>query len=261
MSRDTASAGIKAVEVGCRLLETLASCAHPLALSDMARRSNMTASQAHRYLVSFQRIGLVQQDTGTRRYALGPFAAELGASAARLFNGRALLEAHQRALRDSLGMTVVLSEWTDRGPVVIKVEDAVSAVIATMRIGTSLPVTTTAAGRIFAAWQTWPKVAPFAEHDIRRARPGLQEQQLQAELALFESGLASIRARGLEHQLNSLSAHINTIAAPFLTSQERLCGVLCVIGDYEALDVSFDGRAAALLRDAQREFRLQSALT
>ena len=38
----------------------------------------MSAAKAHRYLVSFQRLGLVTQDSRTARYDLGPAALKLG---------------------------------------------------------------------------------------------------------------------------------------------------------------------------------------
>ena len=54
-------------------------------LKDLASDAGMSAAKAHRYLVSFQRIGLVTQDARTSRYDLGPASLKLGlASLARL---------------------------------------------------------------------------------------------------------------------------------------------------------------------------------
>eukprot|EP01036_Dinobryon_divergens_P045710 gene45710-61106_t len=58
-------AGIQSVEVGFSLLEVLANAGDALMLRDLAARAGMSAAKAHRYLVSFQRLGLVVQDTGT----------------------------------------------------------------------------------------------------------------------------------------------------------------------------------------------------
>jgi DNA-binding IclR family transcriptional regulator len=54
-------------------------------LKDVAAAAGMSAAKAHRYLVSFQRIGLVAQDERNSRYDLGPAALKIGlASLARL---------------------------------------------------------------------------------------------------------------------------------------------------------------------------------
>ena len=71
-------AGIQSVEVGFTLLDALSRAAGPLMLRDLAAAAGMSAAKAHRYLVSFQRLGLVVQDPRTTRYDLGPAALHLG---------------------------------------------------------------------------------------------------------------------------------------------------------------------------------------
>lgn len=56
---DKTRAGIQSVEVGHALLEALARARGPLMLRDLAAAAGMRAAKAHRYLVSFQRLGLV----------------------------------------------------------------------------------------------------------------------------------------------------------------------------------------------------------
>ncbi len=82
---DKERAGIQSVEVGFALLEALARSRGPLMLRDLAASAGMSAAKAHRYLVSFQRLGLVAQDPRNARYDLGPAALKLGlASLSRL---------------------------------------------------------------------------------------------------------------------------------------------------------------------------------
>ena len=78
---DKERAGIQSVEVGFSLVEALTRSRGPLMLKDLAAEANMSAAKAHRYLVSFQRIGLVAQDERTSRYDLGPAAIKLGLAA------------------------------------------------------------------------------------------------------------------------------------------------------------------------------------
>src|SRR5512139_2213625 len=70
--------GIQSVEVGGRLLQTLAHHGRPMALKDLAREAGMPAAKAHPYLVSFGKLGLIAQENGSGRYGLGPLAMQLG---------------------------------------------------------------------------------------------------------------------------------------------------------------------------------------
>ena len=71
-------AGIQSVEVGFELLSALSDAPGALMLRDLAAAAGMSAAKAHRYLVSFQRMGLVMQDPVSTRYDLGPAALRLG---------------------------------------------------------------------------------------------------------------------------------------------------------------------------------------
>ncbi len=72
--------GIQSIEVGFRLLNVLAATNRPMMLRDIAKGAGMPAAKAHRYMVSFLRIGIVEQDSSSGRYDLGAYALELGLS-------------------------------------------------------------------------------------------------------------------------------------------------------------------------------------
>src|SRR3546814_11888713 len=69
---------IQSVETGFPLLATLVDAGIPLNLRDLANRAGMTSAKAHPYLVRFIRVGMVQKDSNTGRYELGPFALQMG---------------------------------------------------------------------------------------------------------------------------------------------------------------------------------------
>jgi len=79
-----ARAGIQSVELGFALLDALSRVAGPLMSRDLAAAAGMSAAKAHHSLVSFQRLGLVQQDTPTTRYDPGPTAGPLRGGATQL---------------------------------------------------------------------------------------------------------------------------------------------------------------------------------
>src|SRR5256885_2000564 len=70
--------GIQSVEVGGQLLKALARTGRRMALKDLAREAGMTAAKAHPYLVSFCKLGLMEQDRASGHYGLGPLAIQMG---------------------------------------------------------------------------------------------------------------------------------------------------------------------------------------
>ena len=83
----------------------------PLALSEVARRSDMNPSKAHRYLVSLVRRGLASQDVNTGLYDLGPTARHLGVEALRRADAVSTASAYAVDLRDETGHTVNVAVW------------------------------------------------------------------------------------------------------------------------------------------------------
>ena len=65
---------IGAIEVGFRLVRVLEAADGPLPLKDLSERAGMPPSKAYAYVASFVHEGLIEQDSVTGRYGLGPFA-------------------------------------------------------------------------------------------------------------------------------------------------------------------------------------------
>src|SRR5256885_2608278 len=59
-------------------LKALARTGRRMALKDLAREAGMTAAKAHPYLVSFCKLGLMEQDRASGHYGLGPLAIQMG---------------------------------------------------------------------------------------------------------------------------------------------------------------------------------------
>ncbi len=138
----------------------------------------------------------------------------------------------------------------------MNVEEGLSPVVAVMKIGTALPLVTSAAGRVFAAWMPWPVVEPFVHAEIARTLESTSPADLTAAVGEFQTSLALLRERGLENRFDSLLPNISAIAAPFTDWRMQLVGVLAIIGHNDMLDVSFDGEVAQALHAAIKQFQL-----
>jgi len=103
--------GIQSIEIGGAILRALIDAGRPAMLKDIAKMSGMPPAKAHRYLVSFQRMGIVSQDIATARYHLGPFALTLGLSALATIDPLRLATPILDELCDDIGMGVGLAVW------------------------------------------------------------------------------------------------------------------------------------------------------
>jgi DNA-binding IclR family transcriptional regulator len=159
--------GIQSIEVGNRLLRALATNGRSMVLRDLARNAGMPAAKARRYLVSFMRMGLVEQDANTGRYDLGEFALELGlASLARLDPVR-LAGPVLDDLCEHIGETVALAMWGNRGATCVRWVEAGGPVTVTLRTGVVLPLTASATGLAFAAFYRSPYLRKMLDAEVQ----------------------------------------------------------------------------------------------
>src|SRR5437870_6532738 len=193
--------GIQSVEVGGQLLLALAHAGQPLALKDLARDAGMSPAKAHPYLVSFGKLGLIAQDEATGRYGLGPLALQLGLISLQQFDPVRLATPLLRELAQTLGHTVAIAVWGNRGATIVRIEEAASAVHVNMRHGTVMTLRGTASGMLFAAHLPRDKVlaALADEHAAElRARGETVPARFKASIdAAFEAELAQIRQHGV----------------------------------------------------------------
>ena len=203
--------GIHSIEVGTPLLLALAEMPAAASLSDLAARVRITPSKAHRYLASFMRLGLVEQDAATGRYDFGPAALTVGLAALRRLDpvrqGRLTL----RELCDRVGETTVLTVWANKGPTIVGWEESDRPVTVNVRVGSVLPLTTSANGQIFLAWLPRPVTAPLveAEEAARAVGPGTG-----ADAVPLDAVVERTRHEGLARVDGDLQPGIAAIACP-----------------------------------------------
>ncbi len=107
--------GIQSIEVGGQLLIALAHHGRPMALKDLAGAADMPPAKAHPYLVSFIKLGLVEQESASGRYGLGPLALQLGLISLQQYEPVRLATPRIEELAALLGHTVAISVWGSAG--------------------------------------------------------------------------------------------------------------------------------------------------
>src|ERR1700728_4472820 len=114
------SRAIQSIEVGGELLRALARSGEPMMLRDLAREAGMAPAKAHPYLVSFSRIGLIEQDETSGRYEIGALALELGLISLRRLSAVRIAAPRIATLASEIDHAVSLAVWGTHGPTVVR---------------------------------------------------------------------------------------------------------------------------------------------
>jgi DNA-binding IclR family transcriptional regulator len=234
--------GIQSIEVGGQLLLALAHHGRPLALKDLAREAAMSPAKAHPYLVSFQKIGLVEQEAGSGRYGLGPLALQMGLIGLQQYDPVRLAGPLIEDLAVQTGLTVAIVLWGNRGPTVVRVAEAPNPVHVSMRHGTVMSLRDTASGRLFAALLPAKMVAAVL---------GSEGSALRADQA-FQAELKAIRDGALARVDGAAVPGVAAIAVPVFDVANHLVLSLTAIGPSATFDSSEQGAVAqALMQEAR----------
>lgn len=244
-------AGIQSVEVGFTLLDALARAPGPLMLRDLAAAAGMSAAKAHRYLVSFQRLGLVSQD-GSTRYDLGPAALKLGLAAITRLDAIKLARERMPALMERIGHTLALAVWGNFGPTIVHWEESPQSVTVNLRLGDVMPLLSSATGRCFAAWVSRDAIAPLLREEMARARQ-LGRTDLPRNQTDLNFMLRQVREHGLARVVDALLPGIAGFCAPVFDFDGHLVLGMVAMGSVASFDTAWDGPVATSLKAAAQQ--------
>lgn len=234
--------GIQSVEVGGQLLKVLARTGRRMALKDLAREAEMTAAKAHPYLVSFCKLGLMEQDRASGHYGLGPLAIQMGLISLQQADPVRMAVAELPSLAQEIGYTVSVAMWSGHGPVIIRVEEGPTHVYVAMRHGTPASLRHTATGKIFTAFSDPARIAPLLQAEGHRLDEPAFAQELQA-----------IRSQHLSVVENQLLSGVSALAVPVFDGFGQLVLAIAAIGPSVTLTLDPDGLPAQKLRTLARQ--------
>ena len=243
MSEEKRQQGVQSVEVGMQLARHLALAGAPMSLSELASSAGMPPSKAHRYLVSLIRSGLVSQNPNTGRYDLGPLASDLGFAALARLDIAEVSAAYIEQARAQLDETLLLAVWGNRGPTVVRWVESTRPVTVNVRLGSVMPLLTSATGRAFLAWMPPAVTTRYVDGELALPTCPLQNRQE------VETLIEQTRRHGLSRVQGEMLPGVSALAAPVLNRQDELVCVLTALGPQQAFDADWEGEVAAALRE------------
>jgi DNA-binding IclR family transcriptional regulator len=246
--------GIQSVEVGGRILFALARARAPLALSDLAAAADLAPGQAHAYLVSLSRLGLIKRDELSGRYEPGPLSLRLGLL--HLERQPAFQAAVPRvaALAEAIGFSVAICIAGPQGPTIVRYEHAGFPLHVNLHVGTVMSLPATSTGRVFCAYSSGATLDAMWASQTGAARSAMIAPR---DKAAFAAALEQIRAHGLESSVDAPSPGISSLSAPVLDANDALLLALTAIGSTGAIDVALDGPIASALLATARDIRAE----
>ena len=245
---------IQSIEVGGRLLLALADSAEPLPLKELAARAGLSASRAHPYLVSYGRLGLIEQHAGSGRYALGAAALRIGLSCLRQLDPLRAAEPVMQELAASSGHAVALAIWGNFGPTIVRLIEARQPLHIALRVGHVMSVFDTATGRAFAA--ALPRERVAAALAVASGR-GADDDVLAGRDEEFAHIRAEVAQHGVTRAAGRPLPGINAFSAAAFDHEGHVALVITALDHVERLPSAWNGRAAHAVRDAARRISLR----
>lgn len=177
--------------IGLRVLEVLASQNGAAALGAIAQASDLSASQAHRYLASLIAAGMARQDAATGRYELGSGALRLGLAAlSRMDSFREAAIALTDYVVET-GRTVQMGALGPTGPIVVRWIMGTPAISTSLMVGSPLPLLSSATGHVFLAFRPEAATRQMVE---RETQPQFQPVDVEGlRKRVQQDGFSAIR--------------------------------------------------------------------
>lgn len=213
---------IQSVEIGVRVLRALMDCSKDGAqLREVAEKSGLSRSQAHRYLLAFVNTGVVEQNSQNSRYALGAFSVRLGMAALARVDAVQIAGTYLANLLGELQTTGLLSVWGNYGPTVIRWIDGGLPLFTTLHVGSVLPVQASSTGMLFLAHFSPALTQPII--DAERAAGIIIDDKELEELA------AQARELGYAQTFGTVVPGLSALTAPVFDPENKLVATMSVL--------------------------------
>lgn len=246
---DKSQRAVQSVEVGGRLLLALADSGSALSLKDLAARAGMTPSRAHPYLVSYGRLGLIEQDS-SGRYDLGPAALRVGLASLQRLEPMTVAEPVIRQLAAQTGHAIAIAVWGNFGPTVVRLIEAQQPLHVSLRIGSVLSLFDTATGRAFASVLPQERLLQAIAGPLGEAMPQEKWQQRQPEI---QEIVLEARRHGVSRAISNPIPGVNAFSAPVFDLEGNPVMVITMTNHENRLPAAWKNEAVSMLAEAVKE--------
>ena len=243
---------IQSVDRTLNILECFIREGRPLGVSEIARQLGLNRSAAHRFMMTLQMHGYLQQSRETEKYMVGPKAFELGAV---YTNSTDLTVEGKKLLIELVGRTDCTAHLAilDQGSVLylVNVEPDQRAVLFGA-VGQRAPFYRTGLGKSLTAWLPKEQLAELlADCKFEKLT---ENTILSAEQ--YEQELERVRQDGYSMDREESSIGMRCFAAPIRNRRNEVIAAISISGYGIAEDRSQEYALAVMSSAAQLSRRL-----
>lgn len=223
------TSNVRAADTCLRILQQIAFAEQPQGVTQIAGKVGIAKSAVHKHLRTLIDHGMIVQDPITSLYRLGPKIWLMGQKAP---DGQMLSEIAlplMQAVRDDLGLAVVLSVPTPKAAFVLATLRSNQPIDIGVRPGSELQLHSSAQGKVFLAFgpaDLWDQlqipleaVTPRTTTDVETLRREIEEIRLAGYAVAPEESLLGI----------------NALAAPIFNATGTTVGSIGLIGSIQHL--------------------------
>lgn len=231
--------GINSVETGIKVLEAVIQIGGASSLKAIAEMAGMESSQTHRYVSSLLNTGLLTQNTESGLYDLGPRALHIGLAAMARMESLNQVEAAAALAAQETKATILVLVWGSAGPTIVGWHDGSPPIFTNLAIGSALPLTTSASGKIFMSYlpeghldsvlkkEGWS--VPFSDNArLMRSRAKTRARTWASVDGSFIPGLCaySVPVFGLGNKLAAVLTAVATSDNPYASDPDFRVGLI-----------------------------------
>lgn len=206
--------GVQSLEIGLSVLDVLIDHNKPMMLKDIAQAVQMHPAKCHRYLVSLIRKNYARK-LSDGRYGLGVRGNTLGHANVNQNNILERLTHVATEIKDNLNCAVQIAKWFSEGPIIIQSVEPDSPISIITRIGSRMPLTTSATGQLFASYQPDAVIKPLVIAEWQTDDKAAIAEQWQH----FSQLKIKIRTQGYATVTGDMLMGINAITIPVILPQ------------------------------------------
>ena len=230
--------GTQAIDRAAELLVRVLESSRPLALGELAARSDLPKSTTSRLVGALERRGLVQRSAERGHFSAGPVLLRF----AHRDGGQTLVELAEPALEHLARETRETINLAVPGPLGaehLSQHDSEHFVAVTNWVGRRVPHHVAANGKVFMAFG-----AARVPERLERFTPGTITSR-----KLLEAELATVRARGYATAVDELELGLAAMAAPVRNAAGNVIAALSISGPTARLTTERIERLAPLLME------------
>ncbi len=261
---DKRSKGVQSMEIGLSILDVLIDQRAPMKLKDISLAMQMHPAKIHRYLVSLIVKNYVEQ-LDDSSYTLGVRVDDLRQAGLDQNNVMEDLTNIAIDIKNSLNCGVQIAKWFNEGPIVIKSIEPDTSISIITRVGSRMPLVTSATGQLLASYQPIDVIKPLVLAELQDVKKASVSTLFEEDIVLketsveevskqwqqFEQSLIEIREQGYSYVAGDMMRGINAFSIPIdmqyasddidsivASMSKRLGHSITVIGTSEQLPYS-----------------------